>query len=206
MKEKAKIIQEILNSHFPDPKPPLVYKNPYTLLIAVLLSAQCTDKRVNEVTQSLFLKADSPEKMVQIGLEEIQQIIRPCGLYRAKSKAILQLSEILIRKFNSQIPRTLKALQNLPGVGHKTASVVYCQCYQQPAFPIDTHIHRCAKRWGLTQGKNVEETEKDLKKVFPKNSWSKLHLQIIFYARAFCKARGHVEKNCPICAKVCSLA
>lgn len=198
--DKAKVIQEVLDELYPTTKIPLDHHNHYTLLIAVLLSAQCTDARVNLVTPLLFKKAKTPYEMVLLSQSDVEEIIRPCGCYRNKAKAILELSKILIEKYHGTVPNTLSELESLPGVGHKTASVVMCQCFQIPAFPVDTHIHRCAKRWGLSSGKNVVETEKDLKKLFPKSSWIKLHLQIIYFAREYCKARGHVKSTCPICS------
>ena len=199
-----KVIKDILDREFPDPEIPLKHKDRYTLLIAVLLSAQCTDERVNLVTPKLFSRADTPEKMVKLPIEEIESIIKPCGLFKTKSNAISKLSKILIEKHHSKVPETLKELEALPGVGHKTASVVLIQGFGLPAFPVDTHIHRCAKRWGLSSGKNVEETERDLKRIFPQECWNKLHLQIIYFARKYCPARGHDPKNCPICSKLAS--
>jgi endonuclease III len=196
----SKKIEEILNSLFPSPPIPLKHSDPYTLLIAVLLSAQCTDERVNKITPALFTKASTPEQMAKLPLEEIEVLIKSCGLYRTKSKAISSLSRILVEKFNGEVPRDLPSLESLPGVGHKTASVVVAQAFKTPAFPVDTHIHRCAKRWGLSSGTSVEQTERDLKKAFPKDSWNKLHLQIIYYAREYCPARGHEIEKCPICS------
>ncbi len=199
-KEKAKIIQKMLDKLYPTTEIPLNHYNHFTLLIAVLLSAQCTDARVNLVTPYLFAKAKTPYEMIHLKLNEIEEIITPCGLFKRKAKAILELSKILIEKHQGVVPNTLEQLESLPGVGHKTASVVMIQCFQIPAFPIDTHIHRLAKRWGLSSGKNVVETEKDLKKIFPKKSWIKLHLQIIYFAREYCKAKGHDALKCPICS------
>lgn len=199
-KEKAKLIQKILDKLYPTTKIPLTHHNHYTLLIAVLLSAQCTDARVNLVTPYLFAKATTAQEMIQLNLNEIEEIIKPCGLFKKKAKAIFELSRILIEKHQGVVPNTLQQLESLPGVGHKTASVVMIQCFQIPAFPIDTHIHRLSKRWGLSSGKNVVETENDLKKIFPKKSWIKLHLQIIFFAREYCKAKGHDAIKCPICS------
>jgi len=199
-KEKAKLIQKILDKLYPTTEIPLTHHNHYTLLIAVLLSAQCTDARVNLVTPYLFAKATTPQEMIQLNLNEIEEIIKPCGLFKKKAKAIFELSRILIEKHQGVVPNTLQQLESLPGVGHKTASVVMIQCFQIPAFPIDTHIHRLSKRWGLSSGKNVVETEKDLKKIFPKKSWIKLHLQIIYFAREYCKAKGHDALKCPICS------
>lgn len=201
-KQKAIFIQNKLNELFPETPIPLEHYSPYTLLVAVLLSAQCTDARVNIVTPFLFAKADNPQEMIKLSVEEIREIIKPCGLSPAKSKAIYQLSEILINKYNGEVPESFEALEALPGVGHKTASVVMSQAFGHAAFPVDTHIHRLAIRWGLTNGKNVTETEKDLKYLFPKNTWNKLHLQIIFMGRSYCPARGHKPEECPICAVV----
>jgi len=200
--EKAKQIQNILNTLYPDPSIPLSHKDPYTLLIAVLLSAQCTDKRVNMITPLLFKRADTPNKMANLSIEEIEQIIRTCGLAPRKSKAIKGLSDILIQKHNGKVPATFEELEKLPGVGHKTASVVMAHAFQTPAFPVDTHIHRLAKRWGLSSGKNVAETEKDLKNLYPKSDWTKLHLQIIYCGRQFCTAKKHDPKMCPICSRI----
>ena len=199
-KEKAKIIQKILNSLFPNPSIPLTHKDPYTLLIAVLLSAQCTDVRVNLITPILFAKASTPKEMIRLSIDEIQNIIRPCGLSNAKAKAIWNLSKILLEKHGGKVPKTFEELEELPGVGHKTASVVMVQAFHLPAFPVDTHIHRCAKRWGLSSGKNVKQTEKDLKTLFSKKDWTKVHLQIIYFARKYCPARGHRTADCPICS------
>lgn len=194
-----KKIIEILEKKFPDPSIPLHHNDPYTLLIAVLLSAQCTDARVNQVTPQLFAKASTPQAMIKLSCTQIEAIIRPCGLGATKSRAIWQLSQDLLDHHDGQVPQTFEELEALPGVGHKTASVVMAQAFHQPAFPVDTHIHRCAKRWGLSQGKSVTQTEKDLKKLFPKEKWIKLHLQVIYFARKFCPAKGHNEKKCPIC-------
>lgn len=200
-KEFAAVVARTLDEYFPDPQIPLSFKDPYTLLIAVLLSAQCTDARVNLVTPLLFALADTPAKMVQLTILQIQEIIRPCGLSTAKSKAIWTLSQRLLDLHGGEVPRTFEELEELPGVGHKTASVVMSQAFHLPAFPVDTHIHRCAERWGLSKGKSVEMTEKDLKKVFPKALWNKIHLQIILFARTYCPARGHKPDLCPICKK-----
>ncbi len=199
MKKRAREVQQVLEKLFPHPSIPLEHKDAYTLLIAVLLSAQCTDLRVNQVTPKLFEIASSPEEMVTLTVADIAEIIRPCGLSNTKAKAIWNLSRILIEKHNDKVPSSFDALEELPGVGHKTASVVMSQAFHKPAFPVDTHIHRCAKRWGLSSGKNVEQTEKDLKKAFPKDSWNKVHLQIIYFARKYCPARGHDPEKCPIC-------
>lgn len=201
-KKRAAYILEQLECYYPKTPIPLNHKDPYTLLIAVLLSAQCTDERVNKITPMLFKMADTPKKMVSCSIEEIQTIIRPCGLSPRKSKAIWELSQILLEKHNGQVPESFEFLEALPGVGHKTASVVMSQAFKHPAFPVDTHIHRLAQNWKLTNGKSVEQTEKDLKKLFPKESWNKLHLQIIFYGRDFCTARGCKGLVCPICTSL----
>lgn len=201
-KEKASFIIKKLDELFPETPIPLIHNDEYSLLVAVLLSAQCTDERVNKITPLLFSKADNPEKMIQLTVDEIREIIYPCGLSPKKSKAIFELSKILVEKYQSKVPATFEDLEQLPGVGHKTASVVMSQAFGIPAFPVDTHIHRLAVRWNLTDGKNVENTEKDLKKLFPKELWNKLHLQIIYYGRKFCPARGHIIENCPICKKI----
>jgi len=200
--ERAKIIINELDKLYPVTPIPLDHSNPYTLLVAVVLSAQSTDKKVNELTKDLFLKADTPEKMIKLGIKNIYQYIKQLGLSNQKSKNIYHLSKILIEKFNSKIPNNFVELESLPGVGHKTASVVMSQVFNIPAFPVDTHIHRLSQRWGLTKGTNVIQTEKDLKKIFPKNKWNKLHLQIIFYGREFCTARGCDGTKCFICKKV----
>ena len=194
-KERAQIIAKHLDVLFPETPIPLQHKDPYTLLIAVLLSAQCTDDRVNQVTPNLFALADTPEKMTQSNVDDIRVLIRPCGLSPTKSKAIHRLSVILLERHQGKVPENYKALEALPGVGHKTASVVMSQAYGHDAFPVDTHIHRLAKKWRLTKGKDVVQTEKDLKKVFPKNTWNKRHLQIIFYGRLHSPARG--KGKCP---------
>ncbi len=199
-KEKGKKILKILCEYFPSPRIPLEHQGPYTLLIAVILSAQCTDARVNTITPHLFKKASTPYEMVQLTPVEIEEIIRPCGLGKTKSKAIFALSKLLIEKHEGKVPKTLTELEELPGVGHKTASVVMIQAFNMAAFPVDTHILRCAKRWGLSSGKNVITTEKDLKEIFPKKEWGRIHLQIIYFARRFCPARGHDSQICPICS------
>jgi len=200
-KERAKEIAKILDSLYPEVPIPLKHKNPYTLLIAVVLSAQSTDKRVNLVTPILYSRADTPDKMIELKVDEIYDIIKPCGLAPRKSKAIYDLSKILLEKHEGKVPQSFEALEALPGVGHKTASVVMSQAFGVPAFPVDTHIHRLAYRWKLSNGKNVVQTEKDLKQVFPKDSWNKLHLQIIYFGREYCPARGHKPEECPICRK-----
>lgn len=199
--EKVKGILAILNKLFPNPEVPLQHKDAYTLLISVLLSAQCTDERVNKTTPSLFKLADNPYDMMKLSVEEIREIIKPCGLSPMKSKGIAGLSKILVEKYDGQVPNTFEALEELPAVGHKTASVVMTQWFGIPAFPVDTHIHRLAYRWGLSPGKSVEQTEKDLKKLIPESKWNKAHLQIIYFGRAYCPARGHKWKECPICSK-----
>jgi endonuclease-3 len=198
-KERASEILTILEREFPEVPIPLDHKDPYTLLIAVLLSAQCTDERVNKITPLLFAKADNPYDMVKMTVEEIKAIIRPCGLSPMKSKGIYGLSKMIIEQHNGQVPQSFKDLEAMPAVGHKTASVVMSQAFGVPAFPVDTHIHRLAYRWKLSTGKNVQKTEKDLKAVFPKDTWNKIHLQIIFFGRKYCPARGHAPLSCPIC-------
>lgn len=198
-KERAAFIEKRLQELYPEQLIPLDHKDPYTLLVAVLLSAQCTDARVNQITPALFELADNPIDMAVQNVEVIRQIIRPCGLSPQKSSAIKRLSEILVEKFNGVVPQDMAALETLPGVGHKTASVVMSQAFGVPAFAVDTHIHRLAQRWGLTNGKNVVQTEKDLKSLFPKEKWNSLHLQIIFYGREYCSARGCDGTVCEIC-------
>ena len=198
--EKVIDILKILDKYYPEPEVPLHHKDAYTLLISVLLSAQCTDERVNKTTPALFKLADNPYDMVKLTVEEIREIIKPCGLSPMKSKGIYGLSKILIEKHGGKVPNTFEALEELPAVGHKTASVVMTQWFGIPAFPVDTHIHRLAYRWGLTNGKSVEQTEKDLKRLIPKEKWNTAHLQIIYFGREFCPARGHHWKDCPICS------
>ena len=200
--ERATKIMGILNKIYPKTPIPLNHKNKFELLISVLLSAQCTDKRVNEITPILFKEANNAKKMQTLSKNKIYKIIRPCGLAPQKSSAIHRLSKILVNKFNGKVPESFDELEKLPGVGHKTASVVMSQGFGHPAFPVDTHIHRLAQRWGLTNGKNVTQTEKDLKKIFPMHSWNKLHLQIIFYGREYCEARKCFGLECKIC-KTC---
>jgi len=197
---KPEHIQQILDELYPETPIPLQHKDPYTLLVAVVLSAQCTDERVNQVTPQLFEKADNPYDMMKLSVEDIRDIIKPCGLSPTKSKAIAGLSRILIEQHAGLVPQTFEELEALPGVGHKTASVVMSQAFGVPAFPVDTHIHRLATRWGLTDGKSVEKTERDLKAAFPEDSWNKLHLQIIFFGRSYCPARGHNAVACPVCS------
>ena len=197
--ERADYILQRLQALYPETPVPLDHADPYTLLVAVLLSAQCTDERVNQVTPFLFAVADNPADMAEVTVEQIRDIIRPCGLSPQKSKAIKRLSEILMEEHNGEVPADMEALERLPGVGHKTASVVMSQAFGVPAFPVDTHIHRLAQRWGLTSGKNVVQTERDLKRLFPQDSWNRLHLQIIFYGREHCTARGCDGTTCEIC-------
>jgi endonuclease III len=201
-KEKVEFVIETLEKLYPEVPVPLNHKDPYTLLVAVLLSAQCTDERVNKITPHLFKKADNPYDMVKLSVEEIKEIIRPCGLSPMKSKGIYGLSQIIINEHNGVVPDNFKALEAMPSVGHKTASVVMSQAFGIPAFPVDTHIHRLMYRWGLTNGKSVEQTEKDAKRLFPKELWNKLHLQIIFYGREYSPARGFKIENSPIDQKL----
>lgn len=197
--ERVELVFRTLQQLYPTTPIPLDHSDPYTLLIAVLLSAQCTDERVNQVTTALFAAANTPQSMVKLSVETIRSIIRPCGLSPQKSAAIHRLSELLIEKHNAEVPQSFAELEALPGVGHKTASVVMAQAFGVPAFPVDTHIHRLAQRWGLTRGRNVSETERDLKRLFPRESWNKLHLQFIFYGREYCTARGCDGRVCPLC-------
>ncbi|WP_372896663.1 endonuclease III [Stieleria sp.] len=201
-KERAALVQRRLDELYPETPIPLDHSDAFTLLVAVLLSAQCTDKKVNEVTPELFRVAGTPEKMAALGQEKILEIIRPLGLSKQKAKSLDGLSKILIEKHAGQVPQTFEQLEALPGVGHKTASVVMAQAFGIPAFPVDTHIHRLAQRWGLSNGKNVVQTETDLKKLFPRDSWNKLHLQIIFYGREFCTARGCDGTRCDLCREL----
>ncbi len=198
-KERATKVMEILNSLYPNPSIPLNHTNEFTLLIAVVLSAQCTDKKVNEVTKELFQKVREPLEMVNLGEVRILEIIKELGLFKQKAKYLYKLSKLLIQDHSGKVPKTFIELESLPGVGHKTASVVMSQAFNEAAFPVDTHIHRLAQRWELTSGKNVVETEKDLKKLFPVESWNKLHLQIIYYGREHCTARNCDGRNCLIC-------
>ena len=201
-REKVDFVISTLENLYPDPPIPLDHKDPYTLLIAVLLSAQCTDERVNKITPKLFSKADNPYDMVKMSQEEIREIIKPCGLSPMKSKGIYGLSNILIDKFDGQVPPSLEEMEKLPAVGHKTASVVMIQAFDTPAWPVDTHIQRLIYRWGLSTGKNVAQTEKDCKRLFPIDKWNKLHLQIIYFGREYCPARGHNPTTCPICSVI----
>jgi endonuclease-3 len=197
--EKAERVRKILDELYAETEVPLRHEDAYTLLIAVLLSAQCTDVRVNEITPKHFARASTPEEMAKLSVATIRSIIKPCGLSPQKSKAIRRLSQILMEQHGGRVPQSFEALEALPGVGHKTASVVMTQAFGIPAFPVDTHIHRLAARWGLSNGKNVEQTERDLKKLFPEEAWAKLHLQIIYFGREHCPARGHDLASCRIC-------
>lgn len=198
--EKAERVRAILDETVPDVPIPLTHRDPYTLLVAVLLSAQCTDERVNLVTPALWELARTPADMARRSVEEIDAIVRPCGLAPTKARNIRALSEILVEEHDGVVPPSFEALEDLPGVGHKTASVVMAQAFGVPAFPVDTHIHRLAARWGLSNGRSVEQTERDLKKLWPPEAWNRLHLQIIYFGRRFCPARGHDLETCPICA------
>jgi endonuclease III len=200
--KKASRIAAILDETIPDPEIPLYSSDPFTLLIAVLLSQQCTDAKVNQVTPKLFARAHTPRQMAALNPKVVEEIIRPCGLAPTKSRAIVQLSADLLAHHKGRVPDSMEELEQLPGVGHKTASVVLIHAFHKPAFPVDTHIHRCAKRWGLSRGKNVQQTERDLKRIFPKKSWAKRHLQIILFARKYCPARGHKKADCPICREL----
>lgn len=200
--ERAAVIQAGLERLYPEVPIPLDHSDAYTLLVAVLLSAQCTDVRVNQVTPALFKRARTPRAMMRVPVEEIQSIIRPCGLSPRKASAISELSRLLVEKHGGEVPADFEALEALPGVGHKTASVVMAQAFGVPAFPVDTHIHRLAQRWGLTSGRNVEQTETDLKRVFPRERWNKLHLQIIYYGREHCTARGCDGTRCLLCREL----
>ena len=199
---KAEVVLATLDRLYPAPPIPLRHQDPVTLLGAVVLSAQCTDLRVNQVTPALFAKAHTPQQMAELAVEEIQAFIRPCGLAPQKARAIRTLSELITHRHGGEVPRTLAELEDLPGVGHKTAQVVVSQAFGEPAFPVDTHIHRLAWRWGLSEGKNVLQTERDLKKLFPRERWNRLHLQMIYFGREHCQARGHDPRACPLCAQV----
>ncbi len=203
-KERAKRVQKMLDNYFPEPPIPLQHSDPFTLLVAVVLSARCTDARVNQITPKLFQLAKTAEEFAKLDPKEVQAIIRPCGLSPQKSKNLVALSQILVQEHSGKVPDTFEALEALPGVGHKTASVVMTQAFNMPAFPVDTHIHRLAKRWGFSTGKNVKKTEEDLKELFPKKTWGKIHLQMIHYARTYCPARGHDIDHCPICSAIAS--
>ncbi len=197
--QRAKIILKILNKIYPKTPVPLKHRNIFTLLISVLLSAQCTDLNVNNVTKNIYPKYNKPEHFVKLGRKKIERLIKRIGIFRVKAKSIFFLSKTLLNEYRGKVPKTFEQLEKLPGVGHKTASVVMSQGFGFPAFPVDTHIHRLAQRWGLTSGKNVIQTEKDLKRLFPKKSWNKLHLQIIYYGREYCKARDCYGISCKIC-------
>ena len=198
-KQRAKIVLKILNKIYPKTAIPLKHRNIFTLLVSVLLSAQCTDVNVNNVTKKIYPKYNKPEHFVKLGRKRIEKLIRSIGIFRIKAKSVYNLSKTLIKEFNGKVPKTFEQLEKLPGVGHKTASVVMSQGFGFPAFPVDTHIHRLAQRWGLTNGKNVIQTEEDLKRLFPKKYWNKLHLQIIYYGREYCKARDCYGLSCKIC-------
>ena len=201
-REKSKIIIRILNKTYPKVPIPLNYKNTFTLLVSVLLSAQCTDVNVNNVTKSIYPRYNKPKHFVKLGRKKIESLIKRIGIFRIKAKSIYVLSKMLVENYSGKVPKTFEDLEKLPGVGHKTASVVVSQAFNIPAFPVDTHIHRCAQRWGLSSGKNVKTTENDLKNIFPIEEWNKLHIQIIMYARAYCPARGCYGLECEIC-KTC---
>ena len=200
--EKVDFVVDTLERLYPEVPPPLDHYSSYTLLVAVLLSAQCTDERVNKVTPGLFEVADNPYDMAKVPREEIREIIKPCGLSPMKSKGISELSKILVNEYDGEVPADMEALERLPAVGHKTASVVMSQAFGVPAFPVDTHIHRLIYRWGLSSGKNVVQTERDCKRLFDESLWNKLHLQIIFFGRGYCPARGHNPHECPICSVI----
>jgi len=204
--EKAERIRKILDALYPNVPIPLRHRDPYTLLVAVVLSAQCTDKRVNQVTPELFRRASTPREMARLSVGEIETIIRPCGLAPSKARAILESSRILVERHGGRVPDEFAALEALPGVGHKTASVLMAQAFGRPAFPVDTHIHRLATRWGLSKGTSVVQTERDLKKLYPEGSWAKLHLQFIYFGREYCPARNHDFAACPICSWATSVA
>jgi len=204
--EKARRIQTLLDGLYPEAAIPLRHGDPYTLLIAVVLSAQCTDKRVNEVTPRLFAKASTPREMIRLSVPQIRSSIRPCGLAPSKARAIKELSRMLLEQHGGKVPDSFEGLEALPGVGHKTASVVMVQAFGRPAFPVDTHIHRLAARWGLSSGANVERTERDLKRLYPPDAWGRVHLQMIYFGREHCPARGHDLALCPICSWAASRA
>ncbi|MDR0445392.1 MAG: endonuclease III [Puniceicoccales bacterium] len=202
--DRGSVVLRWLQKLFPQPEISLHYDNAFTFLVAVILSAQCRDDRVNQVTPKLFVRADSPEKFSTVPIEELENFIRPCGLFRHKAKFLKRLAEELVSHHAGNVPASLEDLEKLPGVGHKTASVVASQFFGQDAFPVDTHIHRCARRWGLSHGKNVRQTEKDLCSLYPRELWRILHIQIILYARKYCPARGHKSEICPICSELSS--
>jgi endonuclease-3 len=200
--EIAKKVQKLLNKYIPHPKIPLDHKDPFTLLVAVVLSAHCTDIRVNKVTPALFKLADTPKKMARLPKKTIEKLVHSCGLYQTKAKALSELSKILVKTYHGRVPKTLEELESLPGVGHKTASVVLVQAFSIPAFPVDTHIFRLARRWKLSSKNNVKNVEEDLKKLFPKKSWKKLHLQLIAFGKKYCPAKAHKKAACPICKEL----
>lgn len=200
--DSAKLIQKVLDDLFPDPPIPLHHTSPFTLLVAVVLSAQCQDERVNKVTPALFQQADTPEKLARLPLAEIESLIKTCGLTRFKAKALQTLSLQLLERHMGEVPATFEELEALAGVGHKTASVIMAQVHHQPAFPVDTHIERLARRWGLSKGKTALQVENDLKRLFPKDRWNKLHLQMIYFGRTYCPAKGHKVEHCPICKEL----
>ena len=200
--QRAKIVLRTLNKIYPKTSIPLKHRNIFTLLVSVLLSAQCTDVNVNNVTKNIYPKYNKPEHFVKLGRKKIEKLIRSIGIFRIKAKSVYNLSKTLVEKYNGKVPKTFEQLEELPGVGHKTASVVMAQAFGIPTFPVDTHIHRLAQRWGLSNGKNVLQTEKDLKRIFPKSKWNKLHLQIIFYGREYCTARGCDGTKCLICKTI----
>jgi endonuclease-3 len=204
--EKAERIRKILDELYPETAIPLRHRDPFTLLVAVVLSAQCTDAKVNQVTPGLFARAATPEAMARLPVPAILRIIKPLGLAPSKAKALAGLSRILVEEHGGRVPRSFQELEALPGVGHKTASVVMVQAFGEPAFPVDTHIHRLAGRWGLSNGRSVEQTERDLKKLFPRESWGRVHLQLIYFGREQCPARGHDLTRCPICSWAASKA
>lgn len=204
--EKAQRVRAVLDELYPETDVPLDHVDPFTLLVAVVLSAQCTDVRVNQVTPRLFARASTPQEMMRVPVDEVREIIRPCGLSPQKAKALVSLSRDIVLKHAGIVPNTFEELEAMQGVGHKTASVVMVQAFGHPAFPVDTHIHRLAKRWGLSRGKNVEQTERDLKQLFPPESWGLLHLQLIYFGREYCQARGHDLRACPICSWAASNA
>ena len=200
--EKVALVIETLEALYPEPDIPLDSNSPFTHLVAVLLSAQCTDARVNTVTPALFQRADTASAMARVPVADIAAIIRPCGLAPRKSQAISDLSQILVEQYDGAVPADIDALERLPGVGHKTAQVVMAQCFGLPTFPVDTHIHRLIFRWGLSNGRSVEQTERDCKRLFPQERWNDLHLQIIYFGRQYCPARGHVPSKCPLCSRI----
>lgn len=204
--DKARRIEAVLDRLYPRTDIPLSHEDPFTLLVAVLLSAQCTDERVNQVTPALFAAASTPADMAKLGVPRIRRLIRSCGLAPSKARNLSALSKLLVKEHGGIVPRDFEALEALPGVGHKTASVVMSQAFGQPAFPVDTHIHRLAGRWGLSRARNVDETERDLKRLFPPERWGKLHLQLIYFGREHCPARGHDLRACPICSFAASKA